>query len=279
MAYKTILTILTDSADADRLLPQVMAFATACGAHLDVLCMGIDRTQTGYYFAGASALMHEATLAEAQVEAQSIETHARTRLTQCDTSWSVEAMIAQSASVSTIVARRARFSDLVILGKPYGAGIAQDAPALVESAMFQGHAPVIVLDAEKSVPIAPQKVVIAWNDTDEALAAVRMSMPFLTAASAVNICVVAPERHAPGAPDPGAELARMLSRHGVHAEISLIPQTLNRVSEVIARHAADQDADLLVMGAYGHSRFREAILGGATRNMLEHASLPVLMAH
>jgi hypothetical protein len=63
----------------------------------------------------------------------------------------------------------------------------------------------------------------------------------------------------------------MLSRHGANVEVCLLPQTLPRVSEVIARHVEDIDADLLVMGAYGHSRFREAILGGATRNMLEHA--------
>jgi nucleotide-binding universal stress UspA family protein len=71
----------------------------------------------------------------------------------------------------------------------------------------------------------------------------------------------------------------MLSRHGANVEVCLLPQTLPRVSEVIARHVEDIDADLLVMGAYGHSRFREAILGGATRNMLEHAKVPVFMAH
>ena len=58
-----------------------------------------------------------------------------------------------------------------------------------------------------------------------------------------------------------------------------MPRTLPRISDVILRYVADKDADLLVMGAYGHSRFREAILGGATRNLLEMAEIPVLMAH
>ena len=111
------------------------------------------------------------------------------------------------------------------------------------------------------------------------MTAVRRALPILKTAALVDICIVAPERHASDTTDPGAELSRMLSRHGVKVEVTILAQTLPRVSEVIARHVADMDADMLVMGAYGHSRFREAILGGATRNMLEHATVPVLMAH
>ena len=74
-------------------------------------------------------------------------------------------------------------------------------------------------------------------------------------------------------------LCQMLVRHGVKAEVSVLARSLPRVSDVLARHVTDVDAGLMVMGAYGHSRFREAILGGATRNMLEKATVPVLMAH
>jgi nucleotide-binding universal stress UspA family protein len=68
-------------------------------------------------------------------------------------------------------------------------------------------------------------------------------------------------------------------RHGVRAEVSVLARTLPRVSEVLARQVRDLDAGMLVMGAYGHSRFREAILGGATRDMLEAAEVPVFLAH
>jgi nucleotide-binding universal stress UspA family protein len=74
-------------------------------------------------------------------------------------------------------------------------------------------------------------------------------------------------------------LSQLLARHGVRAEVSVLARTLPRASEVLCRHATDINADMVVMGAYGHSRFREAILGGATRNMLEIADLPVFMAH
>jgi len=279
MGYKSILAILSNKEDVGPVLDQAVAFAAACGAHLDVLCLGIDRTQTGYYMAGATALMHDETLAYAKTEATQIEQAAREILGRNGLPWGVEALVAQSASVGMIVARRARFSDLVIVAKPYGGDLPADAPIIVEAAMFQGQAPAIVLSDGAAPSPTPEKVVIAWNESPEAMAAIRRAMPLLTAAKAVNICIVAPERHSPDAADPGSELSKLLTRHGVAVEVSILPQTLSRVSEVIARHVADQNADLLVMGAYGHSRFREAILGGATRNMLEHAKVPVFMAH
>ena len=111
------------------------------------------------------------------------------------------------------------------------------------------------------------------------MTAVRRALPFLKAAEMVDITVVDPPSHGPERSDPGGLLCQMLVRHGVRAEVSVLAKTLPRVSDVLARHVRDRDADLLVMGAYGHSRFREAILGGATRNMLEQAEVPVLMAH
>ena len=126
--------------------------------------------------------------------------------------------------------------------------------------------------------IVPKRVVVAWNQSAEAMAATRLALPFLKSAERVDITVIDPPQHGPERSDPGGLLCQMLVRHGVHAEVSVLARSLPRVSDVLARHVLDQDADMLVMGAYGHSRFREAILGGATRNMLEKATVPVLMA-
>lgn len=279
MSYKSILTIVTDPMEVAAVLGAAVPFADAAGAHLDVLCLGIDRTQTGYYFAGATALMHDETIAQAQAEATEIEAAARAELERSEISWGLDALVAQSASVAGLVARRARFADLVILPKPYGEGQYADAPVVVEAAMFQGHAPVVVLADGAPCPLAPKRVVVAWNESVEAMAAIRRALPMLRSADEVNVCIVAPERHSSESSDPGAELSRMLARHGVKVEVTILAQTLPRVSEVIERHVADVNADMLVMGAYGHSRFREAILGGATRNMLEFAKVPVFMAH
>jgi nucleotide-binding universal stress UspA family protein len=279
VSYKSMLTILTDAAEVAPVLGAAIPLAAEAGAHLDVLCLGIDRTQTGYYFAGATALMHDETIVQAKNEATEIEAAARTELSRSDLSWGLDALVAQSASVGGLVARRARFADLVILPKPYGEGRYSDAPVVVEAAMFQGQTPVIVLADGVSSTCKPKRVVVGWNESNEAMAAIRRAMPMLQSAEVVNVVIIAPDRHSADSSDPGAELSKMLARHGVNVEVTILAQTLPRVSEVLTRHVADTGADMLVMGAYGHSRFREAILGGATRNMLEHAKVPVFMAH
>jgi nucleotide-binding universal stress UspA family protein len=91
--------------------------------------------------------------------------------------------------------------------------------------------------------------------------------------------MIDPPTHSPERSDPGGAVCLMLARHGVKAEVSILSRTLPRVSEILTRFATEHGANLIVMGAYGHSRFRESLLGGATRDMLEGTSLPLLMAH
>jgi nucleotide-binding universal stress UspA family protein len=138
--------------------------------------------------------------------------------------------------------------------------------------------PVLVLPQGQPIPEEPGRIVVAWNRSPEALAAIRAALPLLIRAKAVDIAIIDPDDYGPERSDPGGALAQWLARHGVRAEISVLARTLPRVSEVLIRHLRDRQADLLVMGAYGHSRFREAILGGATRELLETAPVPVLMA-
>jgi nucleotide-binding universal stress UspA family protein len=182
-------------------------------------------------------------------------------------------------SVSSIVATKARFADLVLLPHPYGKESAPEAEAVLEAALFDGAAPVLLLPGTLLPETLGKRVVIAWNQGREAMAAVRRALPLLRKADLVNIVVVDPPAYGPERSDPGGALCQMLVRHGVKAEVSVLARTMPRVSDVLVRHIRDQNADILVMGAYGHSRFREAILGGATRDMLELAQVPVFLAH
>ena len=122
-------------------------------------------------------------------------------------------------------------------------------------------------------------MLVAWNESVEALAAIHRALPILQAADNVRVTVIDPPAHGPERSDPGGLLSQMLARHGAKCEIDVLSRSMHRISDVINRHAADTGADLVVMGAYGHSRFREAILGGATRNMLEQSEVPVFLAH
>ena len=279
MSYKSILTIVTDPAAAGSQLETAIAVARRQDAHLDVLCLGVDRTQTGYYYAGATAFVQQEVLDRAQKDAREVEAAVKARLGAEDIRWGADTLVVQIGAIATVVGLRARFADLVVMGRPYGTGRGQELEAVVEAALFEGQVPVLIVPDGYSGAAVAARVVVAWNQSNEAMSAVRKSLPALKAAQQVDITVIDPPTHGPERSDPGGQLSQMLARHGVHAEVSVLAKTMPRVSDVLNRHVRDTNADMIVMGAYGHSRFREAILGGATRNMLELAEVPVLMAH
>lgn len=282
MAYKSILTVLTNPAEAELAIQSAARIARAQDAHLDIIAMGVDRVQMGYSYIGTGVVLTQVDIERSQEDARQIETAALAALAEegPDLRYSLETVVTQIGAISEYIGVRARFADLVVLPRPYGPGLGQEAEAVVEAALFDGHAPVLVLPASGlGEADLPRRIVLAWNQSAEAMAAARRALPLLKRADLVSITVVDPPIHGAERSDPGGLLCQMLVRHGVTAEVSVLARSMPRVSDVLARHAMDMDADMLVMGAYGHSRFREAILGGATRNILENAVIPVLMAH
>ncbi|SEL61063.1 Universal stress protein family protein [Roseovarius azorensis] len=279
MTYRSLFSVLTDEALIEQTLAHAIEAASINDAHLDVLCLGVDRSQSGYYYAGASAIVLQETITRAQQEAEKIETRARAILGGTSLRWGVEGGVAQLADLGRHVAVRARFSDMVILPQPYGEGRGAELEPVIEAALFEGRTAVLVVPAGGAPVPRPARIMIGWNESSEALGAVRAAMPLLESADEVHVVVIDPPTHGPNRSDPGGLLSQYLARHGVKVEIDVLSKTLPRVSDVLLRHAGDMAADMVVMGAYGHSRFREAIFGGATRYMLEQARVPVLMAH
>ncbi|MCA0998354.1 universal stress protein [Alloyangia pacifica] len=279
MGYKTILTVVTDEALLNSTIDHAAAVAACWDAHLEVLAFGVDRTQTGYYYAGADAIILQETLDRASKDAAELAKAARVRLGQIEGRWSIEEGVAQLADIGRHVAGRARFADMVVLPKPYGKERGVELEPIVEGGLFEGQAPVLVVPQAINPSSKPKRVVLGWNESAEALRSVRAAMPILKSADTVHVVVIDPPQHGPNRSDPGGMLSQYLSRHGVNAEIDVLTKTMPRISDILNRHVQDVDADMVVMGAYGHSRFREAILGGATRNMLELAEVPVFLAH
>ena len=112
----------------------------------------------------------------------------------------------------------------------------------------------------------------------EAMRAIRAAQPILKTADQVEVVMVEPRR-TNDASAPGFALMAMLTRQGVNAILSPISKTADTVSDTLRQKALEMGADMIVMGAYGHSRFRERLLGGATREMLAKAEVPVMMTH
>lgn len=280
MGLKSILTVATSKEDVAH-LDAAVTLARAEDAHLDVLCLGVDRANGGYYYVGggpvAPVILQEA-IERADDEARAIEAAVRHRLMPEDIRWAIDTAVAQLGVIGPQVGQLARFADLVIVAKPYGKGASPDGEAVIEAALFDGRAPVLMLPGTGEVRPFGKRIMIGWNQSDEAMAAVRAALPFLKRAAKVDVAVVAPSAHGPERSDPGGMLSQFLARHGVKAEVSVLARTLPRVSEVLVRHGEDIGADMLVIGAYGHSRLREAILGGATRELLELSLLPVFAA-
>lgn len=283
MSYKSILTVVLSPKDAEAQILAAARIAEANDGHLDILALGIDHTQAGYSYIGAGAVLMAATIDRAEQDARAAEAAAKKVVGELgfDIRWSIECVASQVGSVIDVVANAARFSDLVVLPLPYGAGRGLDSEAVIEAAMFEGRAPVLVLPDAPLPPnlASPRKIVLAWNQGNEALVAARAALPLLKTADLVNVTVVDPPAHGPERSDPGGMLCQMLVRHGAKAEVSVLALNMPKVSDVLNRHADDIDADMIVMGAYGHSRIREAVLGGATRAMLGKCRVPVLMAH
>lgn len=282
MAYKSLLTICADPQRVKQTFATAASLAIAQDGHLDALALGVDRAQLGYSYVGASAIVMQVAQENATADVKAVEDAIKSAAREAGPSlrWSSEAAIAMIGGLADLIALRSRFADLVVVAKPYGENHGDEEEAIVESAMFEGQAPVLVLpDAPLDASAIGKRIVIAWNQSREALNAVRRALPFLKKADQVWITIIDPPQHGAERSDPGGALCQMLVRHGVKAEVSVLARTMPRISDVLARHCRDVDADMLVMGAYGHSRFREAILGGATRHMLENTEIPVFMAH
>lgn len=279
MAYKTIATFISDADEMSLTLPAAADFAQRHDAHLALCALGIDTMLTGGFYMDTAPVLITEALGRAQTGAEALVSGAARLLPAQGLRWSAEPAVASFGGLVGLVGLRARFADLVIQALPYGEGARPEQAHVLEAALFEGRAPVLAVPGGNLPAGFGERIVVAWNQTNEAMSAIRAALPLLKAAERVSVAIVNPPAHGSERSDPGGMLTQMLARHGVRAEVAVLAQTLPRVSEVLARHMADSDATLLVMGAYGHSRLREAILGGATRNLLEGAQWPVFLAH
>ncbi len=283
MWFKSVVTVISDPGQAKAAIDAAARIALGNDGHLDVLALGVDRTQIGYNYIGSEALLTEMSREAAADDAKKAAAVARAALSEQDPAlrWALETVIAQSIGLTSVIGEVVRFADVVVQCLPSDKDHGTTAEAVVEAALFEGHAPVLVvpIGADLAHLAKPRRIVLAWNQSAEALNAAKRALPLLRAASMVDVTVVDPPTHGAERSDPGGMLCQFLVRHGVRAQVTVLAHSLPEVADVLAQHALDRNADLLVMGAYGHSRLREAVLGGATRSVLERSKIPVLMAH
>lgn len=172
------------------------------------------------------------------------------------------------------VAWRGRLADLIVVGRPQPD---RETPSLMtlNAALMESGRPLLLAPALTPAAIG-QTVAIAWNGSAEAGRAVAAAMPFLhRAANVVILSVKEDGAHGPAGP---SELANYLSWHGIRATPHVFTAS-GHTGDALLREAGAMGADLLVMGAYTHSRLRQLILGGVTKSVISHAAIPVMLCH
>jgi len=175
---------------------------------------------------------------------------------------------------------QARYADLIVLGQTEPDSDTTTPRDLPETVAISSGRPTFVVP-HIGVRAKPGKsIMLCWNATRESARAAAEALPFLMMADKVAVLIVDEKRLGSGhGPEPGADVAAWLARHGVSVTVQRDIAADANVGELILSRAADREIDLIIIGLYGHSRLREVILGGASRTLLASMTVPVLMAH
>ncbi|MGZ9810161.1 universal stress protein [Pseudoroseicyclus sp. H15] len=266
MQNGTLATLALDI-DGPEPLDTAIANARRFGMHLEVLCAQTAQFDISPYLT-PDAVTVTRLLEEGLEALKEVRQKAEARLSREEIAWSVSVPQREGSAVAIEMAQRLRFADLVCLPR---AVVAEPARArLFEAMLYNSHAPLLLTDRDLG---DVGTVVIGWDGSDVALSAVRAALPILAQAKSVEIVMVDPPYEG-----FGQALAVMLSRRGIEPELTALPKGSRRVADTLATRAREVGADLLVAGAYGHARLREALIGGVTRDLLAPSDLPLLLA-
>lgn len=277
MGYKDILVHLDSS--------------PACATRVDIgvtLARNFDAKLTGLYVVGL-APMHQ--YAEADLGPELVEAHdrymrdaareaermfhERTRVANVSAEWrQVE------GALPDLVLQHGRFADLIIAGQRNAERLDPGtAPELPEHLILDAGRPVLVVPHTGVFPTVGERVVVAWKTNRGAARAVNDAMPFLKHAKEVCVVTINPEGGISGTgEDPASDVVGHLARHGISAQARTQQAERGTLGQTLRETISSFGADLVVMGAFGRSRWRELILGGVTRTMLGNTPVPVLMS-
>jgi nucleotide-binding universal stress UspA family protein len=280
MEYKTIVVHLDAHPRRMARLDIALRLAAQSGSHL-VGLFAVDAVPMPRYadaeWSNALVGAGERHMNEARAMAQSEFSAAATRYPAVSCEWRED-----SAGALDAVSLSARYADLVIVGQHEpDAGIDDRVNArLSEDLALLVPQPLLVVPYTGRFDSLGERVLLAWDSSPQALRAATGALPLLARASDVQVTVFDADKHRDDHGDlPGADIALFLARHGVNATVSQHRSVAGDVGCSILSRAADLGTDLIVMGAYGHSRARERMLGGATRTIFESMTVPVLMSH
>lgn len=280
MAYKTILVSLNELSRLPQLLGAAATAARSFNAHVSGLYV-IPAVQL-YPSMGFEAVPQtfDGNRIYFKENEEKVRTNFEDTMKKEGLKFDFHAVDGATPSIADEVVTLGRCADLILVSATNSeetTGVESD---FVEQILMAAGRPIIVLPFKGDVKLSFNDIVLGWNGEREAARAAFDALPLLKAAKKVRIVRTDPQK------DPslkgavaGADLAETLARHGVKAEATSFPTGGDDAGHALLRCADDNGSDLIVMGAYGHSRLREYIFGGATQYMLAHLNRPVLLSH
>jgi nucleotide-binding universal stress UspA family protein len=279
MAHATSLLLHASAETADPgagAAAYALAMAKALGAHLTAMSFQLDVVsptrmyESPLLLEGRNAVHEHNQLVTEKADAL------RTAAAHLGVDADIRTERSYAHGVAHCVAHRARLVDWVIAA--VGTDSLLNDRAVAEHLLFQSARPVIVVPANWSGTWACKRVLVAWDFSRNAARALSDALPLLQTAKEVRLVAFGDDKAFDNTTN-SADVIQALARRGVTAQFQQAERGSARIGEALASAADAADADLLVMGAFGHSRFREFILGGATRHLLHNPALPTLMSH
>jgi nucleotide-binding universal stress UspA family protein len=273
--YKTLLVPV----DARKRSQRSIEVACRLAARFDAHVIGLFVQPTYYippeldaYGSTVPTALIEEKMGEAAQAARTIFDSAASARTGCPLEWRT-----CKGDAAAVVATHARYADLVVINQT---DPDEGRSHFTDTVMLLVGRPVLLVPYVGDLDCIGNRILVCWNASHEAARAVTDALPLLQRASKVTVMSIDARASETGhGEQPGADIALFLARHGVQAEVMQTVSGGHDEGNIILSRAADEGSDLIVMGAYGHTRLRETILGGATRTLLQSMTVPVLMSH
>lgn len=271
---KSILLHIDGDHCMDARLQVALDIARACDGHITCLqAVSYEVFAPGDFYGSAMA----AAMPKIKEAAEELRAKLEAELANEDASWEWRFIYGMAEQR---LLEQSPLHDIIIVG-PHDIGEEGSGgpSAMAGELALKAPIPVLVVPKDTKRLDVRAPVLVAWNGSSEAAVALRAALPLLALSSHVYIASVAEESDQARFDFPASEAGKYLSRHGIEAELVSMPRGDAKISDTLFNAAEVRECGMMVMGAYGHSRIAEMLLGGVTRRTLSNPQMPILMAH
>lgn len=277
MAIKNILVHVDHSEACHHRVKAAIDLATQYDARLSALFVVPDYFVPSYVEAQVSADVIAQINDQARQQAE--ETMEKVRQQVTGSGRSLDAYV-EDGNIINCLNDYARYTDLLILGQSQPDDPDNMSEALADHLVIEGGSPCMVVPYIGCRQTLGNRVLLAWNESRESARALKDALPLLKQAHMVSVLMIKPKSHDEKQTEQQKKvLLGYLADHGIDASINLCIDSQHNTGDIILAESIDNDIDLIVMGAYGHSRLREIVLGGATRQLLQQMTVPIFISH